>query len=544
MRIDLVQEAIAPPGAPAAVSFDAKPQANFMESNSGLGERRLAWQNSGVGSGSFFDGFSGLWGLNHNGRTARDSSLASRVAHHEVMANSITHTIVLNAIVTGVGTGLTLASRPRARALGISPEVARELSDRIESLWQEYAGSPLEVDASGRQDLHSLAAAAYRSYLLSGEVLAVLDFKDAPGARTKTKLCLLDADQLDRGYTKTEGGISFTQGVGFKNGRVVAYAIRELPLGAPNGAAAQTKIVDAFTSFGRQKVIHLFSAEDPRAVRGVSPLIGTLTPSKEASTLSEYELGKALLHSSVAWTITSDAPAQTAFDALSIDDSKSGIPAQQNLGEWAALKTDFYSKAKIKPDVGSVFHLLPSDKLELHESKAPNDTFDAFDKSLMRKAAKAAGSSWEDLSGDFSQTSFSASRLATALPHEITLKRRKEIVERLYKAVFDCWLEEMVALGAIELPPGAPDFYEAKSAWCSARFLGKGRVSPDELKTANAQIRRLESGLATMTEIAAEEGRDFEAHIETLLAEKSFLESKGLEHPFFAAQQRKKVQAA
>lgn len=544
MKIELLPEAIAPPSAPATTSFDAKPQANFMESNSGLGERRLAWQNSGVGSGSFFDGFSGLWGLNHNGRTARDSSLASRVAHHEVMSNSVIHTLVLNAVTTAVGTGLTLASRPRARALGISPEVAREVSDRIESLWQEYAGSPLEVDASGRQDLHSLAAAAYRSYLLSGEVLAVLDFRDTPGARTKTKLCLLDADQLDRGFTKTEGGISFTQGVGFKNGRVVAYAIRELPLGAPNGAAAQTKIVDAYTSFGRQKVIHLFSAEDPRAVRGVSPLIGTLTPSKEASTLSEYELGKALLHSSVAWTITSDAPSQTAFDALSIDDAKSGIPAQQNLGEWATLKTDFYSKAKIKPDVGSVFHLLPFDKLELHESKAPNDTFDAFDKSLMRKAAKAAGSSWEDLSGDFSQTSFSASRLATALPHEITLKRRKEIVERLYKAVFDCWLEEMVALGAIELPGSAPDFYEAKSAWCSARFLGKGRVSPDELKTANAQIRRLEAGLATMTEIAAEDGVDLEARVETLLAEKAFLESKGLEHPFFAAQQRRKVQAA
>jgi lambda family phage portal protein len=542
--MQITYEGLAPPSPDApnslSASFEQAPRADFTTATNGA-EPRLAWARSTHGAGfSFSDG--GLWSLNMGGRTARDAALASRVSNDLATSNAPIATLLLNLTTQAIGTGLTLSSKPRADEIGVTPEQARDLSNQIETKWAAWAGNPLECDIAGRFDVHQMAGAFYRNWLLNGESLATLEWLALRDAKTKTKVNVLDISQLDRSITRSENGRNIIQGVAFdQHGRVAGYMLRPLPLGAQR-SAPQATYVEGFTSWGRCKVIHAFQFDDPRQVRGLSPLTGALTPAKEQDTLAEFTLGKALIDTSFTTTIESSLPTSVALDSLSVNDRAGGIAS--TVGEWLDSHEQFYSKAKITPQVGTVTHLMPGDKLMQHESESPSNNFDAFDKSLLRKTAKAAGAAYEDISGDYADTSFSASRLATALPHEINLRRRKDIAERFYRAVFKAWLEESIATGTIKLPAGARDFYVAKDAYCSARFLGKGRVSPDEKKTREATILGLETGLISLTEAYAEDGKDFEAQMETLQHEKQYLESVGLEHPFFAAQQRKRAKAA
>ncbi len=310
--------------------------------------------------------------------------------------------------------------------------------------------------------------------------------------------------QLDRSVTRTEQGVNVYQGVGFDQaGRVVGYMVRNVALGS-FAPAPFAKYIPAFTSWGRPKVLHIIGDfVDPRQIHGLSPLVGGLTPAHESETLGEFALGKAMLENQFAITVESALPTRVALDGLQVNEHAG------NTDTWLSEREEIYGKARITPQVGTINHLAPGDALKFHRSETPNNTFDAFNKSLVRKAAKAAGSAVEDLSGDYSQTSFSASRLATALPHEINLRRRKDIVERFYKAVFEAFLEEQIERGLIEIPAGAKSFYEAKAAYCNAKFLGKGVVSPDPKKTTEWQLLKLENGLASFTEILAEDGKDF-----------------------------------
>ena len=107
-----------------------------------------------------------------------------------------------------------------------------------------------------------------------------------------------------------------------------------------------------------------------------------------------------------------------------------------------------------------MIHLLRAINSSNTDAKAVSNTYDAFDKSIQRRAAKAAGVSAESLTGNYAEVNFSASRLAEALPNLINDIRRKQVVERFYKSVFTAWLEEQINLGAIEIPKNARGFYE------------------------------------------------------------------------------------
>jgi lambda family phage portal protein len=532
--IDVAQAALpAITGLPAVVgnTFIAPMKAGFQDATAG-GEPRMAWARSNVGGGALgWNGSGGVFYSANGGRVARDAVKASDVSNDLATSNPIIATLILNFVTQAIGTGLTLSSKPDASELGITPEEARALSHKIETRWSRWASNPRECDYAGRFDLHSMASCVFRSALLNGESIIALEWRLFRDSETYTKVNILDTLQLDRAVTRTEPGVNIYSGVGFTpEGRLAGYMLRQIPLGAFATAPAAA-YYPAATSWGRIRILHIIADFiDPRQTRGLSPLVGGLTPAHESETLGEFALGKAMLENQFAITVESALPTRVALDGLQVNEHAG------NTENWLSEREELYGKAKVTPQVGTINHLAPGDALRFHRSETPNTTFDAFNKSLVRKAAKAAGSAVEDVSGDYSQTSFSASRLAMALPHEINLRRRKDIAERFYRAVFEAWLEEQIERGLIDVPAHAAPFWKAKAAYCNGRFLGKGIVSPDPKKTTEAQLLRLENGLATFTELLAEDGKDLEAHIAVLVEERELLAKHGLNHAFFAGQ--------
>ena len=487
---------------------------------------RLAWTKYQAANMYGFAGMGGSpWGLPSGFRSTREAAVAAQVATDLVTSNPVLAALAEALSTHAVGTGLTLSSKPDAVALGIAPDIARALSNEIERRWKAWSNNPLECDLSGRHTLHQLGLAGFRSYLLSGELVATVDWQSCRDAVTRTKVALLDAGQLDRTKIVTDGNTVTFAGVATdKRGRVVGYWLRPFVAGQLFRAALPTFVPSA-TTWGRVKVIHLFDLTAAGQVRGLSPLVSALTPAHEKNTLQEYTLVAAMLGTSFAITVESDLPPQQAMGMMAV-----GHDGQATSGGFdpIAVRAQWYGKQRIEPKPGIINHMSPGDKLKFNRAEAPNNTYDKLDKSLTRSAAKAAGSSYEDASGDYSSTSFSASRMASELPHRINLRRRAAIVERFYQAVFGAWLEEEIETGRLKLPKGAPAFWEAKDAYCAARWLGLGRVQPDPKKAAEADILEIENNLGTLTDKLAERGIDFDEYVATRKHEMEALEAAGL----------------
>ncbi|MDI4236800.1 phage portal protein [Bradyrhizobium sp. Arg237L] len=512
----------------------ASPQAGIMDSTDGRSQS-LVWARYN-GASTFTAGYLGGWHWGTPGsEISRERALVSAINLDLLFSNPIVAALVEGFSVYAVGNGLTLSSRPNYAALGISKEASQELSHAIETAWAAWAGNAFECDASGRHTLHQLATAVYKSYLLTGESVFLLDWKKIAGATTRTKVNLLDSRQLDQSISRVaEGnnGGSILQGVQFdKNGRLEGFWIRPFVLGNIS-TSPQAIFVKARTSWGRTRVGHVFDLIAAGQIRGVSPLAAALTPAHSKSTLREFALAQALVQSMVATTVESDLDRNTALKSLMADDPLGGnAPAGVSPDDWAAARAAYYEAVKINLTPGVVTHMMKGDKLVMHRTQSPNSTYDAFDKSLSREAAKAAGSSAEDVSGDYSQTSFSASRLAQELPWRINKRRRAAIVEPFYKAAFTAWLEEACETGRIKLPKGAPAFWEASDAYSAAVWRGEGKPVADPLKAAQADILEVENGLSTLEAKLGERGLDFEEVVAQRKAEREQLEAAGLPYP-------------
>jgi capsid protein len=142
---------------------------------------------------------------NPGAEISRERSLAAAVTTDLLTSNSVVATLVENLATYAVGNGLTLSSRPDHVALGISPEAARDLSNRIERAWLAWASNPVECDSSGRHDVHQLANATYKSWIVTGEAVVLLDWQRGNSSRTATKVKLLDSRQLDQTIKRADG---------------------------------------------------------------------------------------------------------------------------------------------------------------------------------------------------------------------------------------------------------------------------------------------------------------------------------------------------
>ena len=492
------------------------------------GKPSLTWAKYGGFSQGYGSGF-GPYTMGPGSEVSRERSTAAAVTADLITSNSTVATLVENLATYAVGNGLTLSSRPDFTSLNITAEVARDLSNRIERAWQAWSNNAVECDASGRHNMHQLATAGFKSYIMTGELLAIVDWRKRQGSTSGTKIKLLDSRQLDQSISRAEGDHSVVQGVAFdKQGGIAGYWLRPFVLGNMN-AAPQAVFVRANTSWGRARMMHLFDLIAPGQVRGLPILTAALSSAHAKGTLREYTLASALVQTMTATTIESDLPSAQAFSSMSPVDTFPVAGASPE--SWLKASGEYYSEAKVSLQPGVIGHLMKGDKLKMHRAESPNSTYESFDASLAREAAKASGSSYEDLSGDYSKTSFSASRLAQEIPWRINLRRRAAIVERFYRTSFQAFLEEACETGRIALPRGAPAYWEAPDAYSRCVWRGDGKPVADPLKAAQADILEIENGLSTLEAKLGERGLDLEEVLAQRKSEKDQLKLAGLDYP-------------
>lgn len=425
-----------------------------------------------------------------------------------------------------VGTGLRLSAKPDWRALGLSAEWAEEWSRNTEARWRQYAEDiDCNSDYSRQLNFAGQLGQGYRSYLTSSELLGTIEWRPRPGVRYATCVQMVLPDRLCNPLGASDGP-ALRGGVRIDpvTGEALGYHIRN---GHPNDAglsglgSMRWQYVPATTDWGRRRVIHIFDAEQPGQHRGKPGFASVLSQMRVMDRYQKAALQAAIVNAMYAAVIESDLGSAEVAGAL---------------GGTSPLDTYMQAKSAFAKEVGPVHfdgarvtHLLPGEKLNLLSAEHPSAAFSEFEAATLRHIAAGLNLSYEQLSRDYSKTNYSSARASLLEAWRFFMGRRHQVAARFAAHVYAAWLEEAIDLGDVEIPKGAPSFYEAKTAWTKALWIGAPKGHIDELKEMNA--RQIQYGLYTTTleKLCAEQGEDWEEVLEQRARESRRMTSLGID---------------
>jgi lambda family phage portal protein len=447
--------------------------------------------------------------------------LASRI--HDIARNDGWASAAMDRQVDCVvGAGWRLSSKPNARSLGIDPEVAAELADNIEAAWDDYISDPgLYCDVGRRMTEGMIDALAFRHRVLDGESLGVLYWLPDRGGDYATSIMVIDPDRLSQpdGQTETEfmrAGVEMDS-----NGAPIAYHIRRSHPGdyvMANAGMATWQRVRRETDWGRAITIHSFDSKRAGQVRGVPPLSPILKKLKQIARYDEAELQAAIINSVLAAFITSP------MDHEALKDSFAG----GELDSYQSARVSYYQEAPLRLQGAQVNFLYPDEEVKLTSPEHPNSVYEAFERTALRNVASAAGISYEQMTGDYSQTNYSSARAALLEVYRGFTARKSSFAAQWKQPFFAAWLEEAIEKGRVMLPAGAPPFAEKRAAYCHAEWIGPARGWVDPQKEADAAVTRLDAGFSTLERECAEQGLDWRETLIQRKRERDFMTELGI----------------
>lgn len=404
-----------------------------------------------------------------------------------------------------IGHQLRLSAKPDYRLLKKDPEWARSWSQQVEAEWRTWANTT-ECDASNTQTLIGQARTAFHAFLTNGDALTLPVYIRRPGHRWYTKLLGIESDRLSTPPEQAanryiRGGIEIDD-----YHQPLAYHIRKQHpgdwLGLMSGSAEifQFERVPAFDFLGRRRLIHLYDKERDEQSRGMTPFSRVLRESRVLSEYVGHENHAALANSMIAAFLESDLPPDQIGELF-------GNTAGEANQYWSDVSNRYHRK---KLEGGLFFNMPLGTKLSSFNPSRPNVAFEHFVRFMVRYLATGLNVPYELLLKDFSQTNYSSARAALLEAWRYFLSCRQLFADQWLQPVYFNWLEEAVNENRID----APDLYENAYAYTRCRWIFSGRGWVDPTKEIEAAKTRMETGLSTLEDEAAEQGRDWEETLE------------------------------
>jgi lambda family phage portal protein len=424
-----------------------------------------------------------------------------------------------------VGPKLRLVAKPDWRALGLDIQWAREWSRTVESKFRQWADDiDRYCDAGRRLSLTGMITQGYRSFMNAGEMLATAEWLTDRPTKYATAIQMVDPDLLSnpRGVMdsarlrkgveldKHGAAVGFWFASGWEND---PYTFRD---------PVTWRRVARETPWGRAQVLHVYEQERPGQTRGKGGLVPVLAKMKMLEKFEQTTLQAAILNAMYAATIESSMSWEGVGSALGVDENDQMTSYMANRASWHKSGNVRYNGVKIP-------HLFPGEQLKLNTPQHPKAEFAQFEEACLRHLAGGLNMSYEQFSRDYTKSNYSSARAAMLESYRFFKSRRHTISGRFARMVYTLWMEEAIDLGEIEIPSGAPNFYQAKTAWTRCNWIGPGRGHIDPLKEANATKVELSSSLTTLEKEAAERGEDWEELLEQRAEEADRMRELGLD---------------
>lgn len=365
----------------------------------------------------------------------------------------------------------------------------------IESKWAKWC-RPENCDVTGRNSFHQQEWLAAGALPESGEAIFRIVRQRFGSSKVPLALQQLESDLLDEEYN----GATLSPANEWRNGvevnewgRPVRYAILtrhpgdywfQQP-GAPN---------EKHIFLPARDIIHLFLPERPGQNRGVPWFHPVMADVHQLQGYEEAAVIRARAGASVMGFITNQE-GELHPDA---------IENNQRISEF---------------EPGMWKYLNPGEDVRVPDIDSPDDQFDVFVKNKVRRFAAGFGCSYETLSRDFSETSYSSARTATLEDRDHWRVIQAYLIENFHMRVFREWLSLAVLAG--ELP--FPDYELRPERYDTPLWLPRGWDWVDPLKEVRAYREAEQAGYVTKTEIVARNGGDFADNIAAIQNENDLL---------------------
>ncbi len=433
-----------------------------------------------------------------------------------------------------VGIGLTLKPSIDRETLGLSQEAAKEWQRHTEAEFRLWANRKDACDATGMNNFFALQQLALVSWLMSGDVFAVV--KRRPPDRLRPYSLRIHLVEADRVRTPMEyGGTTYPSITNGKNpdtenrifdgvevdasGMVVAYFVHNNYPWELTSADDKWLRVEAYgKKTGLPNILHIMSSERPDQYRGVTYLAPVMEPLLQLRRYTDSALMMALVQSFfTAWIITKSNPDSIPFNETG--DGVVGVPGT-NPTEAPRGENEYGMSA------GTVNVVPEGEDVRFGNPTMPVASFDAFVKTFCKIIGAGLGQPYDVLVKEYN-SSYSAARAALLDAWEEFRMRRKWFVDDFCQPTYEDWLSEAVARGRI-IAPGFFDDPLIRAAWCSAQWIGPVQGSLDPKKEAEAAVIQIQHALKTHEQVTMEvSGGDWDANVEQLAVENEKLAAAG-----------------
>lgn len=418
--------------------------------------------------------------------------------------------VIRRNVINVVGTGLRMRPSIDRDVLGLTDEQADE--------WQRAAKAEFELwskhaDLCGHDGFRAMQSLVMCSRLVNGDLAAVFRFKEFKGHPYALKIQLIEADRIANpngamDSEKIAGGVEVD-----RDGRPIRLHILKVHPGdwwiKRGKGPTETVPLPIYDRDGERQVLHIMDRERIGQLRGAPELAPVLGALKQLERFSDAELMAAVISAMFTVFITSEEDG--GLDDLLPGTADTGTDAQD----------------EIRLGNGMIMNLAPGEKIDIANPSRPNAQFDPFFRAIVQQIGLALDLPFEVVMMQF-QSSYSASRAALEVAHQMFMTRRSWLVDQFCQPVYERFLAEAVARGRLT----APGFFTdpaMRAAWCRAMWIGPARMSIDPVKDANADEKWIAMGVKTGDSVTAERtGGEFTSNIRQLGKEARLKSESGL----------------
>lgn len=374
----------------------------------------------------------------------------------------------------------------------------KRVNQAIEEWWQGWC-RPESCTVEKRLSFDEALSLAVSAWAPDGEIL-IRQYRGPRFGPTGYAIQVLDTDFLDETWNQNasqDGKPCIRKGVEIDEfGAPVAYWLwTRHPLDQ---------------AFDRQRVrvpaediIHAFIPMRPGQTRGIPHASAVLTTMKMLDGALEAEL--------VAMRIES-----SKMGALVDADPQNPLTRDPNAGTMSV-------PAEAEP--ASLLDLRGTGaKLDLWDPQHPSAAVGDFTKLMTRMIAIGLGMSYNTLSGDLSDTTYSSAKIGLRPEQDHWQRLQGFVITHVCDRIYREALKMALLNGQI---PAITDY--DLNRWTKVVWQPRGFQSPDPLKDIEADLTKVRAGVMPLADVAAKDGYDLEEVIEARKAEIELFEEAGIE---------------
>lgn len=437
-----------------------------------------------------------------------------------------------------IGSYYRFVSKPDYRALslfgrGFDAVWADEYRQALEALWRTYSEDLGHYNDVTRQRTTSQQFRLCLGHkLVDGESLLVAQWReDRIGlGRATYATCFdgIDPDRLSNPMMRPDTRY-MRNGVELDDDQVhVAYHIRRAHQFDWYNAAESMEWdrVEREDPDGWRRVYHDFDADRFGQSRGVSVFAPAIRSLKMLARLYGVKLQAETVAAAFGLYITSPYDFEMVRGALENEDDD-----EKAFGWYQGLRADFHRERDVGVTGANMAALAPGEDVKSVAPGGGQADIRPFAHEMLGAFSMCLGTSKEEITNDYSESSWSAARAGIVQSEKTYVRRVGEFNGNTATPVLATWLEEPFERGELPLPRNAPSYLEMRTAYARGRWLGAARGWVDKVAERQGVVLGLDAGLSTLEEECAVQGADWEENLEQRAIEHRRMIELGLPLP-------------